>query len=59
MWAGDSKQSLAFKQRREDVMSRHSDKLHVLTTFQGQKLWLQVTKTTLWTKSRWAHSVFY
>ena len=45
-------QSMAFKQRREDVMSRHSDKLHVLTTFQGQKLWLQVTKSTLWTKSR-------
>ena len=46
-------------QRREDMMSRRSDNLYALITFQGQESWMQVTRISLWTKSRWAHGVFY
>ena len=41
------------------MTSRHSDNLTTLITFQGQELQMQVTRMALWTKSRWALSVFY
>ena len=40
-------------------MSRRSENLDALITFQGQELRMQVTRMALWTKSRWALSVFY
>ena len=48
----------AMNQRREDMTSRRSDNLHTLITFQGQESQTQVTRMALWTKSRWALSVF-
>ena len=46
-------------QRREDMTSHRSDNLHALITFQGKESRMQVTRIALWTKSRWALSVFY
>jgi len=41
------------------MTSRRSDNLDALITFQGQESRMQVTRMALWTKSRWALSVFY
>ena len=41
------------------MTSRRSDNLSALITFQGQELWMQVTRIALWTKSRRAHGVLY
>ena len=41
------------------MMSHCSDNLHTLITFQGEELWMQVTRIAQWTKSQWAHSVIY
>ena len=41
------------------MMSHCSDNLHTLITFQGEELWMQVTRIARWTKSQWAHSVIY
>ena len=38
-------------------MSRCSDNLYALITFQGQESWMQVTRIALWTKSD-GHKVF-
>ena len=46
-------------QRREDMTSCRSDNLYALITFQGQQLWMQVTRIALWMKSRRVHGVFY
>ena len=46
-------------QRREDMTSCRSDNLDALITLQGQESRMQVTRMALWTKSRWALSVFY
>ena len=43
--------------RREDMISHCSDNLHILITF--QELWMQVTRIAQWTRSQWAHSVFW
>ena len=50
---------LTATQRREDMTSHCSDNLYALITFQGQESWMQVTRITLWTKSRRVHGVFY
>ena len=52
-------QSEVKDQRREDMTSRRSYNLDALITFQGQESRMQATRMALWTKSRWALSVFY
>ena len=52
-------QVITASQRREDMTSRRSDNLDALITFQGQESRMQATRMALWTKSRWALSVFY
>jgi len=41
------------------MTSRRSYNLDTLITFQGQESRMQATRMALWTKSRWALSVFY
>ena len=48
-----------YVQRREDMTSHRSENLDALITFQGQESRMQDTRMALWTKSRWALSVFY